>query len=356
MVPAFGPFRQIGPVPFFLENRDRKLRAISIYFKRIHSMQEKVKLSEIINGMDFGADESGYLNKKTGKVVIIFSDDSGFLESDEPLESLPQWQREAIAESRELMGREEDVIALPSKFDIHEYAIMEKFCLSLKDEKASTQLYHAIKGSGAFRRFKDGIHRLNIADQWYRYRDRALKEIAVQWCEDNQVDYLDDVSIPDEKQFQIEKKIEQYAELENQLQRLIKDEHDLIANAANAAALIYHNLPEVNWAGFYFLKDEQLVLGPFQGKPACTRIALGKGVCGTAAAQRKTIVVPDVKKFPGHIACDAASSSEIVVPLIKQEKLLGVLDIDSPALGRFNEQDQKGLERLGQIFMERINP
>ncbi|MGD0519530.1 MAG: GAF domain-containing protein [Thermoguttaceae bacterium] len=146
-------------------------------------------------------------------------------------------------------------------------------------------------------------------------------------------------------------KPEIYQWLIDQLRALLADETDLVANAANTAALIYHTLPDINWAGFYFLKGDELLLGPFQGKPACVRIQLGKGVCGTAAAERKTLVVPDVQKFPGHIACDTASNSEIVVPLIKDNKLLGVLDVDSPALGRFDEEDQKGMERLVKIFM-----
>jgi GAF domain-containing protein len=151
-------------------------------------------------------------------------------------------------------------------------------------------------------------------------------------------------------------KPELYRWLADQLRALLGDETDLVANAANTAALIYHTLPDINWAGFYFLKGDELVLGPFQGKPACVRIQLGKGVCGTAAAQRKTLVVPDVHKFPGHIACDSASNSEIVVPLIQNNKLLGVLDVDSPILGRFDEEDQKGLEILSKIFVERIIP
>jgi len=114
-------------------------------------------------------------------------------------------------------------------------------------------------------------------------------------------------------------------------------------------------LPDINWAGFYFLRGDELVLGPFQGKPACVRIQVGKGVCGTAAAERKTLVVPDVQKFPGHIACDSASNSEIVVPLIKDNKLLGVLDIDSPTLSRFDEEDQKGLDRLAGIFVDKTD-
>jgi L-methionine (R)-S-oxide reductase len=148
-------------------------------------------------------------------------------------------------------------------------------------------------------------------------------------------------------------KPESYHQLAAQLQALLSNESDLIANAANTAALIYQVLPDINWAGFYFLKAGELVLGPFQGKPACTRIALGKGVCGTAAAQRKTIVVPDVKNFPGHIACDTASNSEIVVPLINNNQLLGVLDIDSPTPERFDAEDQKGLEQMAGIFVNK---
>lgn len=137
-----------------------------------------------------------------------------------------------------------------------------------------------------------------------------------------------------------------YRELEKQLRALLHGERDVIANLANAAALLWHTLPDLNWAGFYRLVGNELVLGPFQGRPACVRIALGKGVCGTAAAQHKTIVVPDVEKFPGHIACDAASRSEIVVPLLAENQLIGVLDLDSPHLNRFDAQDQAGLEHF----------
>jgi len=147
-----------------------------------------------------------------------------------------------------------------------------------------------------------------------------------------------------------------YAALARELQGLLMDESDLIANAANATSLIYHALPDLNWCGIYLLKDGGLVVGPFQGKPACVRIALGKGVCGTAASQRKTIVVPDVHAFPGHIACDAASNSEIVVPLIAQDELLGVLDLDSPRLARFDEDDRRGLEQLATIFIKSLQP
>ena len=117
---------------------------------------------------------------------------------------------------------------------------------------------------------------------------------------------------------------------------------------------MYHGLPEVNWAGFYFFKGGQLVVGPFQGKPACTRLTLGKGVCGTAAAERKTIVVPDVHDFPGHIACDSASASEIVVPIVADGRLIGVFDVDSPVTGRFDAEDRVGLESVVRVFLEAI--
>jgi GAF domain-containing protein len=143
-----------------------------------------------------------------------------------------------------------------------------------------------------------------------------------------------------------------YARLAQELESLLAGERDLIANAANTAALLFNALPDVNWVGFYLLKGGELVVGPFQGKPACVRIALGKGVCGTAAAERRTVLVPDVHAFPGHIACDAASRSEIVIPLMKPEGLLGVLDLDSPSLARFDETDRRGLERLAAIFLK----
>lgn len=145
-----------------------------------------------------------------------------------------------------------------------------------------------------------------------------------------------------------------YTRLAQELAALLAGESDPVANAANAAALIFDALPEVNWAGFYFLKGGELIVGPFQGKPACVRIALGRGVCGTAAAQRRTLVVPDVHQFPGHIACDAASRSEIVVPLIAGGALLGVLDLDSPRPGRFDEADARGLELLADLFLQSI--
>lgn len=145
-----------------------------------------------------------------------------------------------------------------------------------------------------------------------------------------------------------------YRELAQQAEALLHGEPDPIANAANLCSLIWHTLPDLNWAGFYFLQGGarrgELVLGPFQGKPACIRIALGKGVCGTAAAKRKTVIVKDVHKFPGHITCDAASNSEIVVPLVKGRRLLGVLDLDSPKLARFDATDRAGLEALAALW------
>lgn len=131
-------------------------------------------------------------------------------------------------------------------------------------------------------------------------------------------------------------------------------ESDLIANLANAASVLYHMLPDVNWAGFYLLRDSELVLGPFHGKPACVRIAIGRGVCGTSAELRQTLVVPNVHEFPGHIACDAASASEIVVPMIAAGGgLVGVLDIDSPVVERFGDVDRRHLESIVQLLMSR---
>jgi GAF domain-containing protein len=145
-----------------------------------------------------------------------------------------------------------------------------------------------------------------------------------------------------------------YRELEAQLRALLHGERDLIANFANTAALLWHSLPDLNWAGFYRLMENQLVLGPFQGKPACVRIQVGKGVCGQAAARRETILVPDVQQFPGHIACDPASISEIAVPLMKDGQLLGVLDLDSPIFSRFDTMDQAGLEKLAVVLLANL--
>ena len=150
-------------------------------------------------------------------------------------------------------------------------------------------------------------------------------------------------------------KPELYAELLSQAKGLLHGEHDRVANAANFTSLLYHALADVNWVGIYFMKDGELLVGPFQGKPACVHIALGKGVCGTAAQTRKTQLVPDVNAFPGHIFCDADSRSELVVPLIRKGQVIGVLDLDSPKLARFDEEDQKGLEALGLVFLESLD-
>ncbi|QKS72069.1 GAF domain-containing protein [Paenalkalicoccus suaedae] len=147
---------------------------------------------------------------------------------------------------------------------------------------------------------------------------------------------------------------EQYNLLGKQLDALLDGEQDTIANLSNASALLNAFLDDVNWVGFYVWKDDELVLGPFQGLPACVRIKSGKGVCGTAVSERKTQRIEDVHAFPGHIACDAASNSEIVIPLIKDGEIYGVLDIDSPSKARFSETDQKGLEAFVEILQKHL--
>ncbi len=151
-------------------------------------------------------------------------------------------------------------------------------------------------------------------------------------------------------------KPEFYSQLAAELKALVAGEPDVIANLANAAALLFHSLSDLNWAGFYLLKNGELVVGPFQGRPACVRIAIGKGVCGTSVAKKATMLVPNVHEFPGHIACDSASNSEIVVPMIRGTEVIGVMDIDSPRLGRFDAQDQEGLEAFVRVLMDQINP
>ena len=145
-----------------------------------------------------------------------------------------------------------------------------------------------------------------------------------------------------------------YCALCAQLEALLKDVSYETANLANASALLWQQLQDINWAGFYLLHGEKLILGPFQGKPACIEIPLGRGVCGTAAAENRTVVVPDVHKFPGHIACDGASNSEIVIPLRKNGGVYGVLDIDSPVFDRFSEADRRGLERAAEIISDSV--
>ena len=146
-------------------------------------------------------------------------------------------------------------------------------------------------------------------------------------------------------------KKETYRQLVQQVEGLVAEESDLIANLANTAAAVYHKLARVNWAGFYLWREGELVLGPFQGQPACIRIEKGNGVCGTAVEEKKTLVVPDVHQFPGHIACDPASQSEIVVPIIVEGTVKGVLDIDSPEKNRFTEADRKFLEEIVEILI-----
>jgi len=143
-----------------------------------------------------------------------------------------------------------------------------------------------------------------------------------------------------------------YEDLQRSVAGVLAGESDLIANTANFAALVYHALPDLNWAGIYFLRGEELVLGPFQGKPACVRIAMGRGVCGTAARRRESVLVSDVHEFPGHIVCDVASRSELVVPLIDGERLIGVFDLDSPLPGRFNAADQAGIEAAVRLLVK----
>ncbi|TDL88425.1 GAF domain-containing protein [Vibrio vulnificus] len=150
------------------------------------------------------------------------------------------------------------------------------------------------------------------------------------------------------------KKEKNYELVQKQLLALIEDETNQIANLSNAAALLNLFLDEINWVGFYLYEENQLILGPFQGLPACVRIPMGKGVCGTSAATEKTLRIEDVHQFPGHIACDAASRSEIVIPLMKDGKLLGVLDIDSPITDRFDEVDQQGLEKFAEILSNHL--
>ncbi len=147
---------------------------------------------------------------------------------------------------------------------------------------------------------------------------------------------------------------EQYDQLLQQARGLLAGERDRVANAANLSALVYHALPALNWVGFYFYDGRELVVGPFQGHPACVRIALGRGVCGTAAQTAKTQRVADVEAFPGHISCDSASRSELVVPLFKGDRLIGVFDLDSPQRDRFDADDQRGLEALAAVFIESL--
>lgn len=151
-----------------------------------------------------------------------------------------------------------------------------------------------------------------------------------------------------------ENKQQHYVQLAQQIEAIVAGEQDLIANMANISAILYWGLEKVNWAGFYLLKDEQLVLGPFHGQPACIRIPIGTGVCGTAVSEKSIQLIEDVHQFSGHIACDAASNSEIVLPILKDDQIIGVLDIDSPEIARFDLEDQKGLSRIVDILQGAI--
>lgn len=148
-----------------------------------------------------------------------------------------------------------------------------------------------------------------------------------------------------------ENKPEFYRQLTQQLSALLEGERDFIANAANTSALLFQMMPDLNWAGFYLMKEGELVLGPFQGKTACVRIPVGRGVCGAAVEKRQSMLVEDVHAFPGHIACDAASRSELVVPIFRGDEIIGVIDLDSPIPSRFDANDQAGIERVAEIFI-----
>jgi GAF domain-containing protein len=324
-------------------------------------MEQPIKLSEIIDGLDVQSDEvHSYFDKKTGRVVSLTSEDTSELEGeweegdweDDDRDEGPLIDDETRQLRHDWEDRPDDFLSLPSQFDIHEYSIMQDFAESLTNARQADELLHAIRGSGAFRRFKDRIEDLGIRDQWFEYRAAAFKEIAIEWCEDNGLSYVDDrPEIKPRDEMKILGVEELYNGLVAQARALLAGERDFLANAANLAALLYHSLMDVNWAGWYFLRGNELVVGPFQGKPACTRIPLGKGVCGTAAERRETIVVENVHAFQGHIACDKASQSEIVVPVIRDGELLGVLDLDSPLRGRFDADDRAGLERLVEVFL-----
>ena len=154
------------------------------------------------------------------------------------------------------------------------------------------------------------------------------------------------------KHLQIASKTDIYHLLKKEMKSLFSTERDFIANAANLSALLYHTLPDLNWAGFYIKRSDELVLGPFQGKPACVRIPMGQGVCGTVAKRMETVIVSNVHQFPGHIACDQASNAEIVVPIIQENTLIAVLDLDSPKPDRFDQEDKKGLENIITQFVK----
>jgi L-methionine (R)-S-oxide reductase len=319
-------------------------------------MSIRVQLSEIVDALDMLSDDfSAFLDKTAGKVIHISHQalSAAEEEGEENVDEAADWEEDEIAEARDVLSREADFVHLPSKFDIHEYEIMADFCRGYDDPKMSAALCRAIQGSGAFRRFKDLIHDYGITEQWYEFKRRTIKQAAVEWCDAEKIEYNDDVLLPPQPPLPAEQASSAlYGKLTNELRELLGDERDAVANAANTAALLYRTMPDVNWIGFYFLKGKDLVLGPFQGRPACARIRLGQGVCGAAGAKRRTIVVANVDEFPGHITCDKASKSEICVPILCSDRLVGVLDIDSPMFGRFDERDAAGIEGLVAAFVE----
>lgn len=312
-------------------------------------MATRVKLNELLFQLEsFGDDESvTYLDRRTGRFHLIGDDVRCEIDTETPLEELPEWMREDVAVGRAVEeGNDEHLVALPTKFDIHEYAIMEEFCQGYSGRRLAERLCSAIRGRKAFRRFKDVIHEAGVADEWYRFRDETFAQIAIDWCEANDISYEDDRPSETESTREPDS-------LETRVKALLADQRDAIANAASLAAEVFHGLDRINWCGFYFLKQGRLVLGPFQGKPACTAITLDRGVCGAAASRRETVVAPDVHDFPGHIACDPASRSEIVVPILDGERLIGVFDVDSPDLDRFDEEDRQLFESLVEVYVER---
>ncbi len=330
-----------------------------------------INLDEIVNALDSATDLGQFFyDRKSSQVHLVAEEDLAYADDDdddedeeeeeeeEEEDDLPEWQRQAVELARRIIADDEDrFVRLPDQFEIHEYRIIQKFCWSRPVEAVSEELSEVISGRGAFRAFRHAIGRLGLVDDWYEYRNEKFRQLARRWCEANEIPYIENPDDVKPTQHHPEdapptEKSRLYDRLHEELRHLLADEPDLIANAANTAALIYHSLPDLNWAGFYFLKDGRLVVGPFQGKPACTRIDLGKGVCGTAAQDRKTIVVQDVHQFPGHIACDSASNSEIVIPNQRQEHLIGLLDLDSPTPARFDDQDKAGLETLVKVFLE----
>jgi L-methionine (R)-S-oxide reductase len=317
-----------------------------------------INLDKIVDALNFVSDESSNYYSRTESAIYFVEDDvMRMIEDDEPFDEVAGWEEESIEVARRILADEDDFIRLPDQFEIHEYSIIQEFCGSRTNQAVSEELSDAIRGKGAFRGFRRAIDRLGLTDDWYKYRDDAFKRIARDWCEENNVLYTEETDASrstggDVGDAHSTEKERQYDRLLGELRHLLAGERNLIANAANMASLLYHSVPDLNWAGFYFHQDGQLIVGPFQGKPACTRIAIGKGVCGTAASRRETVVVKDVNQFPGHIACDEDSNSEIVVPIERGKRLIGVLDLDSPALGRFDDQDKAGLERLVGVFLE----